>query len=149
MKKKKDITQIVNSPIFKRMLKLGVSYLGKKNKLVNLSFQALEKLTQGSSLKSVGGDFIHQVKLLARLVQFVATGKYRKIAPKTLVLIIGAIIYFVSPFDVVPDFIPMLGYADDVALLAWIFSSLGKEIADFEVFLKKYNATTLLEYNEV
>lgn len=131
------------------MLKQGAKYLGKKNKLVNLSYQAISKLSKGDSLAQIGGDFVHQVKLLAKLVQFVATGKYRKIAPKTMVLIIGAILYFISPFDLVPDFIPLLGYADDVTLLAWIFSSLGREIADFEVFLKKYEATSLLEFKEI
>jgi len=149
MKKNKDITEILGSPIFKRILKQGAKYLGKKNKLFNLGYQAMKKVGDGDSLSQVGGDFINQVKLLAKLVQFVATGKYRKIAPKTMVLIIGSIIYFISPFDLVPDFIPMLGYADDVTLLAYIFNALGKEIADFEVFLKEYEATTLLEYREL
>jgi uncharacterized membrane protein YkvA (DUF1232 family) len=34
------------------------------------------------------------------------------------VILLGALAYFVMPVDVVPDFLPMLGYADDAALLA-------------------------------
>jgi uncharacterized membrane protein YkvA (DUF1232 family) len=34
------------------------------------------------------------------------------------VILIGALAYFVMPFDVVPDLLPMLGYADDAAVLA-------------------------------
>lgn len=32
--------------------------------------------------------------------------------------LIGAIAYFVLPFDVVPDFLPVLGFTDDAAVLA-------------------------------
>jgi len=32
--------------------------------------------------------------------------------------LIGALAYFVLPFDVVPDFLPILGFADDAAVLA-------------------------------
>jgi uncharacterized membrane protein YkvA (DUF1232 family) len=33
-------------------------------------------------------------------------------------LIIGAIAYFVMPFDGIPDFLPMVGYTDDAAVIA-------------------------------
>ena len=32
--------------------------------------------------------------------------------------LIGALAYFVLPFDAVPDMLPMLGFADDAAILA-------------------------------
>jgi uncharacterized membrane protein YkvA (DUF1232 family) len=32
--------------------------------------------------------------------------------------LIGALAYFVLPFDVVPDMLPILGFADDAAVLA-------------------------------
>jgi len=32
--------------------------------------------------------------------------------------LIGALAYFVLPFDVVPDMLPVLGFADDAAVLA-------------------------------
>jgi uncharacterized membrane protein YkvA (DUF1232 family) len=34
------------------------------------------------------------------------------------VTLVGAIAYFVLPFDVVPDFLPVLGFTDDAAVLA-------------------------------
>jgi uncharacterized membrane protein YkvA (DUF1232 family) len=34
------------------------------------------------------------------------------------VALIGALAYFVLPFDAVPDMLPMLGFADDAAVLA-------------------------------
>jgi uncharacterized membrane protein YkvA (DUF1232 family) len=32
--------------------------------------------------------------------------------------LVGALAYFVLPFDFVPDFLPVLGFADDAAVLA-------------------------------
>src|SRR5262245_24183371 len=33
-------------------------------------------------------------------------------------VLLGALAYFVLPFDAIPDLIPMLGFADDAAMLA-------------------------------
>jgi uncharacterized membrane protein YkvA (DUF1232 family) len=32
--------------------------------------------------------------------------------------LLGALAYFVLPFDIIPDFLPVLGYTDDAAVLA-------------------------------
>ena len=36
-------------------------------------------------------------------------------------IIIGSLGYFISPIDVIPDFIPIIGLTDDVAVLMWAF----------------------------
>ena len=33
----------------------------------------------------------------------------------------GALIYFISPVDLIPDWIPMAGFLDDAAILAAVF----------------------------
>jgi uncharacterized membrane protein YkvA (DUF1232 family) len=32
-------------------------------------------------------------------------------------VLVGAIVYFVMPDDLIPDFLPIIGYADDAAVL--------------------------------
>mgnify|MGYP002732345397 CR=1 FL=1 len=44
----------------------------------------------------------------------------------TKVMIIGGLIYLVSPFDVIPDVLVGIGLLDDVAVLAWGYSMLEK-----------------------
>lgn len=65
------------------------------------------------ALTSLWGD----VKLLTSLVRDYVKGDYRAIPFKSIAAITGAILYFVSPVDAIPDFIPVLGYLDDAVVL--------------------------------
>ena len=40
--------------------------------------------------------------------------------------IYGALGYFVLPFDIVPDFVPIAGLSDDLSLLAWAVYTVWK-----------------------
>jgi len=51
-----------------------------------------------------------------------------------VVIIIASLVYFLSPIDLLPDIIPVLGFTDDVAFLTFIFRSLGDEIEKFEIW---------------
>ena len=42
----------------------------------------------------------------------------RKTPTQVRVILLGALAYFVMPIDVVPDVLPLFGFADDAALLA-------------------------------
>jgi uncharacterized membrane protein YkvA (DUF1232 family) len=43
-------------------------------------------------------------------------------------VLVGAIVYFVVPDDLIPDYIPVLGYADDAAVLAAAFKLVSSHI---------------------
>jgi len=56
------------------------------------------------------------------------------------IIIGGALAYVAMPFDLVPDFIPVLGYVDDVAVVAFAYKTakkmvLGKHLAEADSFL--------------
>jgi uncharacterized membrane protein YkvA (DUF1232 family) len=33
-------------------------------------------------------------------------------------IVVGALVYFISPFDAIPDVIPVVGYTDDLGVMA-------------------------------
>jgi uncharacterized membrane protein YkvA (DUF1232 family) len=69
-------------------------------------------------------DFWQKLKATCRKIPFIddlASVYYCAMDPatplQTKAILFGALAYFVLPFDVVPDFIAVLGFADDAAVL--------------------------------
>jgi uncharacterized membrane protein YkvA (DUF1232 family) len=69
--------------------------------------------------------------VLGRMVKAYATGRYRNIPWKSMLLVLAMIIYFINPLDLIPDLIPMAGLTDDFAILVWVYSSVAEEIDKF------------------
>ena len=74
----------------------------------------------------------------AELATFIAllkawvNGDYRDVSTRTVITIIAAVLYFVVPFDLIPDFIVAIGLLDDAAVIGYVISVVRDEIAEFE-----------------
>jgi uncharacterized membrane protein YkvA (DUF1232 family) len=79
---------------------------------------------------------LKNVRLLYALFKDTVNGKY-KMPPASVAMIGGGLLYFILPADLVPDFIPAIGYLDDLAVLTTIMNSLHKEISDYRIWKKK------------
>lgn len=66
-----------------------------------------------------------------RLIKAWATGKYRQMPWKSMAMVIGAVLYFVSPIDAIPDFIPIIGFMDDAFVIAWTMRTIRKDVRAF------------------
>ena len=66
-----------------------------------------------------------------RLLRAYARGDYRDIPWSSLLSIIATVIYFVTPLDLIPDFLLAFGLLDDAALIGWILNSLKGDIDRF------------------
>jgi uncharacterized membrane protein YkvA (DUF1232 family) len=49
---------------------------------------------------------------------------------RTRGILIGALAYFVMPFDLVPDLLAMVGFSDDIAVLTAAFAAISGQIKD-------------------
>ncbi|MEA3054817.1 MAG: hypothetical protein QOD30_249 [Actinomycetota bacterium] len=72
-----------------------------------------------------------EFRTLVRLVVAYARGNYRDIPPASLVTVVAGLLYVVSPLDVIPDPIPVLGYSDDALVIGWVIKSLREELDAF------------------
>jgi uncharacterized membrane protein YkvA (DUF1232 family) len=55
-------------------------------------------------------------------------------------LILGSLLYLISPFDISPDFIPILGQLDDVALLFLFIGGISELLTEW---MQSLNPTTV------
>jgi uncharacterized membrane protein YkvA (DUF1232 family) len=66
-----------------------------------------------------------------RLVRAWARRDYRGVARSTIVLIVGGLLYFLSPIDAILDAIPVLGLLDDAVVLGWVLRQVRSELESF------------------
>jgi uncharacterized membrane protein YkvA (DUF1232 family) len=59
----------------------------------------------------------NQVELLLELADDYSSGRYRNVRWVSLAIAVSAALYFVSPSDVIPDWIPLVGHLDDLLLI--------------------------------
>lgn len=72
-----------------------------------------------------------KLSVLSRISAAYVSGKYRDISWKSLLVVLAAIIYFLNPIDLIPDFIPALGLTDDFSVLLWVYATLSSEVDKF------------------
>lgn len=119
--------RIIQSVFFKNAQRKAGDYARDTQRMASLVEQVKEKV------KRVSGEtaFLPQVATLMRMVRAHLRGDYQTIPWRSLLLVIAALIYFVSPFDFIPDLLPVVGLTDDVALVLWIVKSLQEDIQRF------------------
>ncbi|MDF1780431.1 MAG: YkvA family protein [Alcanivoracaceae bacterium] len=77
------------------------------------------------------GETFIEIQSIVRLVSAWAKGRYRVVPIRTLVALIGALVYFLVPFDAVPDFIAGLGLLDDMAVIAKVVQMFRTDLIAF------------------
>lgn len=71
------------------------------------------------------------VLAMARMLRSWFNGDYKNISAKSIIAVVAALIYFVNPFDLIPDFIPVIGQIDDILILGYLIKIVNKEIERF------------------
>ena len=83
----------------------------------------------------VGKNGLSEVKdtllLIRDYLHDVTTGTYKEYEVKKLVIIVAAIIYVVTPIDLLPDFMPP-GLIDDISILAWAVKQAASELSRYK-----------------
>jgi uncharacterized membrane protein YkvA (DUF1232 family) len=95
--------------------------------------RAEQKAVRQGKLRQAWSD----MQLMVRLVRAWARGEYREVSRGTIALIIGALAYFVTPLDAIFDHLPLGGYVDDAAVLAWVISEVRAELEAFKAWEAK------------
>ncbi|HNW38268.1 MAG TPA: YkvA family protein [Methanosarcina vacuolata] len=81
--------------------------------------------------------FLSELVTLFMMLKDHVCGRYREVPWWFIGAVIFAVLYIISPFDLIPDFIPILGQLDDVAVLLLCVRSMGVEIEKYRNWRKE------------
>ena len=98
--------------------------LNDKDELDDFLYRLEQKI---NDMPFVGKKF-SMIPVMISLVKNYVQGKYTTVPYGTILAVLSALIYFLSPIDIIPDFIPLAGYLDDMAVLGLCMNMVSIDI---------------------
>ncbi len=123
---------IAQSPFFKNILKKAEVYLKHPSQVAQLITDTLKKASSKKGVGALAGEVWENLQLLTRMLKAAMAGEYKGIPSSTLVGGVAVLIYFITPIDLIPDMIPVIGFLDDATLLAWFMTSIKSELERYK-----------------
>ena len=74
----------------------------------------------------------HKIILMFEFLKDVKQKNYTETPWKTLAAITFTVLYIINPLDLVPDFIPFLGYIDDITVFGFVLQLVNKDLESYE-----------------
>ena len=90
-----------------------------------------EKKAERMAKKGFLSQYWQDIKTSFALLKDWYMGNYTKIPFRMVASIAGAMLYLVSPLDVVPDWVPFGGLIDDALVLAAIFALSRRDLEEY------------------
>ncbi len=134
--------QLSKNALFNVFMSRAGRLLGRPFKVVTVLNEVADKLADRKSKDGKFQQLLDIMLTVVRLVRSYAGGSYRDISAKTIVSGLAVLLYVLSPIDLVPDFIPVLGFLDDLSLISWFVSNFQTEISRFREW-EQTNAVAL------
>lgn len=97
----------------------------------------LERLEKKLKHIPVVGGILSEIPTLISLVKAFIQKKYLEIPIGSVIAIVGALIYFLSPVDLIPDLLPAIGLVDDAAVLTLAFKLVHDDVVEFKAWRGK------------
>jgi uncharacterized membrane protein YkvA (DUF1232 family) len=121
----------IGNKFFERARRKASEIAGDNDRIHDLLNASKDKLGhinfEDSKISKLGS----KLRIMMRMIKAYANGNYRELPWKSLLSILGAMIYFMMPVDFIPDFIPFTGLLDDFTIVMLISGAFQQDIEDF------------------
>jgi uncharacterized membrane protein YkvA (DUF1232 family) len=121
--------EITQSAAFRRAAIDAETYARDPNRLRQLVADAAGKVSVIP--RGPFADTWPYLMAMIRLLRDHHRAEYRDVSEQNLRIIIAAILYFVSPFDVIPDWVPVLGHIDDAFVISLALKTVRMDLDTF------------------
>lgn len=91
----------------------------------------LQRLEKKLKVVPLAGNKLSELPIMASLFRSFVKKEYQEVPIGTIIAILSALIYFVSPIDIVPDSIPVLGYFDDAAVVEACWDLVESDVEEY------------------
>ena len=78
------------------------------------------------------GDKFQVIPVMISLVKNYVQGKYTTVPYGTILGVLSALVYVLTPSDIFPDFIPLAGYLDDMAVVGLCMTMVKTDLETYE-----------------
>ena len=102
---------------------------GELKKLLDKTHKKLEEAQEDDSLMQKMSDYL---KMVTRMIANYLNGSYNHTPWQTILMLVAGLLYFITPLDAIPDFIPIAGLLDDATVLVWLGHCFRDDIAQYK-----------------
>ena len=122
------MSKIFNEKDAKKIFDGFDSYTQEDADKVMNNADRIEKIMSNGTLSK----FLKDVKVYFRMLSDVFSRRYTRVPKGTVAAIVGTLLYVLSPVDVIPDVIPVVGYLDDAAVLALCLKFVKHDVDEYK-----------------
>ena len=90
----------------------------------------LQRLEKKLRVIPLAGNTLSDVPVMASLLRSFVKKEYTDIPIGTITAVVSALVYFVSPIDLIPDLLPG-GYIDDAAVIGACLKLINSDVEDY------------------
>ena len=80
------------------------------------------------------GETLSDIPVMAAMIKAYITKEYTEVSPKVVASLVAALIYLLKKGDLIPDSIPLLGLADDLAVMGLALKLCKPELDAFSAW---------------
>jgi uncharacterized membrane protein YkvA (DUF1232 family) len=114
---------------FEKKAEKIITNADKTSKLINDAMEKVNKISKGP-VEEIWDNLLVFFDLMSDWLK----GNYRNVPIGSIIMIVASIIYFLTPFDIIPDFIVGLGYIDDMSIISYTFRQIQTDIDKYQVW---------------
>lgn len=86
------------------------------------------------------GETLADLPLMIAMVKAWVKKEYTEVSPKVIACLVGAFLYLIKKKDLIPDYIPVVGIADDLAVLGLALKLSEPELKAFSEWRAAHTA---------
>ncbi len=87
-------------------------------------------------LRIIGKHF-RDASLICSMLNDYICKRYTQIPTATVITLLAAVLYFVSPIDIIPDFLPLVGHLDDMIVFGFVQDAARSDLKKYEKWKKE------------